>query len=361
MTRTSTAWAPGRVNLIGEHLDYNGGRCLPTALSCGTTARVSALDDDVVRIASAQQPDGWVGTIDDVRRRAVPGWASYVAGVLWALDVRHGVDVHVDGDVPLGSGLSSSASLEAAVAVAVSGLGGVTVDDALRRDLVAACVRGETTYVGAPTGGLDQHAVLLGERGAALLLDFAGGAPRTVPFDPAADDLALLVVDTRASHSHVDGGYGSRRRECEEAAAALGLALLAEASLADVGRLDGVMARRTRHVVTEQARVGEVVDAAARRDWDTVGAAFRASHASLRDDFEVSCAELDVVAATAVEAGALGARMTGGGFGGSAVALVPSVRVEAVQHAVEAAFVRAGWAAPGFLDGTPGPGAHALG
>lgn len=364
-TRSSaTAWAPGRVNLIGEHLDYNGGRCLPVALPCGTSVRVDRRTDDALHLTSVQQPDPWVGTVGAAVRDPghVTGWAAYVASTLWALDDLGidlpGMDVVVDGGVPLGAGLSSSASLEAAVAVAVCALGGRRLDDELRVALVAACVRAETEGVGAPTGGLDQHAVLLAPDHGALLLDFAGATGsvtfEAVQFDPAGAGLALVVVDTRVSHSHTSGDYGSRRDECTEAARLLDLAELAQVTADDLGRLDGVLRRRARHVLTEQTRVPDLVAAAAAADWSTVGRLFTESHASLRDDFEVSCPELDLAVTASVEAGALGARMTGGGFGGSAIALVPTARVAALRGAVTAAFAGAGFAVPSHLDGTPG-------
>ncbi len=256
--------------------------------------------------------------------------------------------------MPLGAGLSSSASLEAAVAVSAVTLAGRPLDDDLRRELVAVCRRAEAEVAGAPTGGLDQSAVLLAREGQALLLDFADGSAEHVPFDVHAHGLALLVIDTRVSHALIDGGYGSRRQECEEAARRLGLRSLRDADAAAVETLgDDVLRRRARHVVTENERVLAAVTALREDRWSDLGVHLDASHESLRHDFEVSCDELDLVVETARQAGALGARMTGGGFGGSAIALVPVERADAVRRAVDAAFVRAGFGAPGHLDGTP--------
>ena len=356
MRRRAVARAPGRVNLVGEHTDYNDGLCLPIALPQDTFARVVVRPDERIRIASAQQTSSWSGDLDGCGPGRVDGWVSYVAGVLWVLDqegydVPPGLDVHVAGSVPLGAGLSSSASLEVAVAVAVHALSRPLLDSGERRRLVEVCRRAETEVAGAPTGGLDQTAALLSEHDCALLLDFQDGSTTPVPLGWSAAGLELVVVDTRVSHALTAGHYGARRRECEEAARALGLASLRDAEEQGVHRLtDTTLRRRVQHVVSENARVVGVVEALSRGSWTRVGELFTASHTSLRDDFEVSCPELDLAVDTAVAAGALGARMTGGGFGGSAIALIPTDRVEAVRRAVDAAYAEAGLGPPGHLD-----------
>lgn len=368
--------APGRVNLIGEHTDYNGGLCLPIALPHRTCVAVRRRDDDLVRLVSAQD----AGRLREVRLAdvapgAVDGWPSYVVGVAWALrEAGHavgGFDVAVDSCVPFGAGLSSSAALESAVAVALDATHGLGLagpagepDDAGRARLAAACVRAENEIAGAPTGGMDQAASLRARDGHALLLDCLDGSVRHVPFDLAADGLALLVVDTRAEHALVDGQYAARRAACEAAAARLGLGTLREiapealddalASLDDGSDEGTVQVRRVRHVVREIARVQAFVallDADRLRD---VGPLMDASHASLRDDYEVSCRELDVAVEAARAAGALGARMTGGGFGGSAIALVEADAVPTVATAVDAAFAAEGLRAPAFSVALPG-------
>jgi galactokinase len=350
--------APGRVNLIGEHTDYNRGLCLPLALPHATYAAVAEREDDRVRIASRQQSTPWEGTLDALGPGKASGWASYVAGVLWAMreagwDVP-GVDVFVDGTVPLGAGLSSSAALECSVAVAVARLRGVDLGEEVRRELVDACIRAEAEVAGAPTGGMDQTVALLSSQGSALLIDFDLHRTESVALPLAAAGLALLVTDTRVSHALNDGGYASRRADCDEAAAALDLPSLRDANLAAVESLeDERIRRRARHVVTEIDRVSAAVDALRAGDWPLVGSLFLASHASMRDDFEISCAELDLAVTTAVEAGAVGARMTGGGFGGSSIALVPEERVEAVARAIDTAFAAAGFGAPGHLRAVP--------
>ena len=224
----------------------------------------------------------------------------------------------------------------------------------MRRDLVTACMRAETEVAGAPTGGMDQTVAMLAEPGAALLIDFDDHTTRPVPLALEEAGLALLVTDTRVSHALVDGGYAARRRDCEQAASELGLPSLRQADLAMLERLpDERVRRRATHIVTEIDRVSATVAALEAGDWQKVARQFLASHVSMRDDFEISCAELDTVVQTAVEAGALGSRMTGGGFGGSAISLVPVERLDAVMRAVDAAFVAAGFRAPAHLRAEP--------
>ncbi len=366
--------APGRVNLIGEHTDYNGGLALPTALPHRTYVALRRRDDDVVRLASAQAPgELWQTRLADVAPGAVTGWGAYVAGVAWALakdghDVS-GFDAVVDSCVPFGAGLSSSAALECAVAVALDEVHqlGLAADDAGRAALVSACVRAENEVAGAPTGGMDQAASLRCTAGHALLVDSRPGlsaleSGTPVPFDLEPARLTLLVVDTRAEHALVDGQYAERRASCERAASLLGVETLRDvAPEALEGALvalephdpDGVLRRRVRHVVTEIARTAQFVALVRDGRVTEVGPLMNASHASLRDDYEVSARELDLVVDSAVGAGALGARMTGGGFGGSAIALVRVEDVETVVTVVQAAFDDAGLTAPGFLLAPP--------
>ena len=352
------ARAPGRVNLIGEHTDYNAGLCLPMALPHATYAAVVGRGDGVVRVVSRQTGATWTGTLAALGPGQVDGWAAYVGGVLWALREEGvevpGVDLAIDSTVPLGAGLSSSAAIECAVAVAVTAVAGVEDTPALRHRLVRACMRAESEVAGAPTGGMDQTVSLLAAEGAALLIDFEAGSTAHVALPLVDAGLAVLVTDTRVSHALTDGGYAQRRADCEEAASRLGVPTLRRASPASVTELaDDRLRRRARHVVTEIARVSSTVAALSAGDWPEVGRIFGESHSSMRDDFEISCPELDLVVTTAVEAGALGARMTGGGFGGSAVSLVPEERVEAVVRAVDTAFVAAGYGPPAHLRAEP--------
>ena len=354
---TLVARAPGRVNLIGEHTDYNRGLVLPVALPHATYAAIALRDDDQVRIGSLEQDEPWTGTLETLS--SATGWAAYAAGVVWALREAGlevpGVDVLVHGTVPLGAGLSSSAALECSVAVAVCAAAGVSVD---RQVLIDACIRAETEVAGAPTGGMDQTVSMLATADAALLIDFDSGESRPVPLALAGAGLVLLVTDTRVQHALVDGGYAERRADCEAAADALDVPSLRDATLEAVSELtDDRIRRRATHIVTEIERVRTAVAAIESGDWAEVGRVFGASHASMRDDFEISCPELDLAVATAVEAGAIGARMTGGGFGGSSIALVPVDRVDAVVRAIDVAFAAAGFRAPGHLHAEPGPAA----
>lgn len=347
-----TASAPGRVNLIGEHLDYNGGRCLPIALPCRTT--VTARPSPHGQLSVTSGGSEWSGLPGE----RAEGWAAYVVGVLWALGLDVALELDVTSDVPIGAGLSSSAALECATAVAVDALLDLGRSAG---ELVTACIRAETEYVGAPTGGLDQTTVVFAEADHALLLDFADGSRSAVRFDPASAGLALVVVDTGVAHELVDGGYAARRADCERAAGILGVPVLAavrDPASALTTLHDDRVRRRARHVLSEQQRVDEFVRALDLGEWAEAGALMTSSHESLRDDFEVSCPELDAVVEAALGAGALGARMTGGGFGGSAIALVDGDRVPEVRRAVDAAFEANGWAAPAYLDGTASAGAR---
>ena len=355
--------APGRVNVIGEHTDYNDGYVLPVALPHTTRAAVARRTDGRLAFASLQGDGAVVElALADLAPGRPDGWAGYPAGVVDGLRERltGGVSVLIDTDVPVGAGLSSSAALTCSVALALRDL---VAPELTRDDLVELARRSENDFVGAPTGILDQSASLLCTAGAALFLDTRDKRTEQVPLDLAAAGLELLVVDTRTSHTHADGGYGDRRRECEEAAARLGVPALRD--IPDVAGLaaldDDVLLRRARHIVTENARVLEVVrilrSSADPRD---IGPLLIEGHASLRDDFQISTVELDACVDAAVAVGAHGARMVGGGFGGSAVVLVDRDRVGVVADAVRKAFAREGWEAPRTFDVVPSEGARRL-
>jgi galactokinase len=427
--------APGRVNLLGEHIDYSGGTVLPLALPHRTVVAAGRREDDVVRAVSAQEPGAPRSVrIADVAPGTVEGWLAYVAGVPWALEAEGlgpvpGADLAVDSAVPLGAGLSSSAALECSAALAFDALAAeaapgsapegraphpgspagrseeeasssspdaapptpeapgrepLATTDAGRARLAAACVRAENEIAGAGTGGMDQSISLRAREGSVLAIDCRDFGSRTVGIDLAGAGLALLVIDTRAPHRLVDGQYARRRRGCDAAARALGVETLRDALGLRPDAADAERALRRwdeleeaatsaaasaeappvrsllRHAWTEMARVQECVELFAGSEtdagssaWEGLGALLDASHASLRDDFRVSCPELDVAVDSARAAGALGARMTGGGFGGSAIALVAADRAEEVARGVAEAFAREGFESPEFMLAAP--------
>ena len=356
--------APGRVNLIGEHTDYNDGFVLPFALEQSCYVAASTRDDDVLEIRSLQDPLIATIALADLQPEKVSGWVRYVAGTVWSLrvaghDVR-GLSLVVDGQVPVGSGLSSSASLECAVALAATDLYGISLE---RPELVLIAQRAENDFVGAPTGILDQTASLRCTDGNVLFFDCRSGEAQQVPLDAPAQGVRLLVINTRVQHALDDGAYAERRSQCEQAASEIGVPALRDVTLDGLDEAltkisDEVVRRRAKHVVTEDARVIDTVRALRATDLPAVGLLMNASHKSLRYDYEVSCDELDVAAEAAQKAGALGARMTGGGFGGSAIALVPEDLVDAVSDAVATAFEKAGYKEPEFLVARPAAGAR---
>jgi galactokinase len=354
------------VNLIGEHVDYNGGLCLPMALPHRTFAAARRRDDLVVRLVSSLAPDEvWTGSLAGIAPGLVSSWVAYAGGPAWSLiqdgHTLGGFEAAIVSCVPLGAGLSSSAAIECAVALALDelfGLGMAAGGDPGRARLAATCVRAENEVAGAPTGGMDQAASLRATAGHALLLDTLDNSVAQVPFHLAEAGLELLVIDTRAEHALVDGQYAARRAACHAAAERLGVGTLREVADLDValGALpDPIEQMRVRHVVTEIARVEQFVDLVREDRVRDVGPLMDASHESLRIDYEVSCDELDVAVAAARAAGALGARMTGGGFGGSAIALVEVDAAKSVARAVADAFGDRGWREPGILVAVPGP------
>ena len=342
--------APGRINLIGEHTDYNLGWALPIALPQRTVVAFEPSDADAITVSS-EGADSFERIPLHTKPGEVTGWAAYVAGVVWSLRMAgHAVpggDMSITSRIPMGSGLSSSAALECAALGALACAAGLRID---RLDQARIAQRAENDYVDAPTGLLDQLSSLFGEASTALLIDFRELSVEPVPFDPAAHGVALLLIDSRERHGHVDGEYAARRLSCERAAADVGVVSLREIQDRGVAVLDGVTdavdARRARHVLTENQRVFDVVAALRDSDFAEAGRIFTDSHASMRDDFGITTTHIDVMADAAVGAGALGARMTGGGFGGCVIALAPSERAEAVGAAVRSAVQAAGYAEP---------------
>ncbi|MFI9163602.1 galactokinase [Kitasatospora aureofaciens] len=364
-SRPSGVWAaPGRVNLIGEHTDYNDGFVLPIALPHRVEVAARRRDDGRVRLYSAQG-DGTISelALDGLGPGVVTSWAAYPAGVFWALaEAGHavgGADLAFDSDVPTGAGLSSSAALECATAAALNDLYGLGLS---APELALLAQRAENAFVGVPCGVMDQMASACCTDGAALFLDTRTLEQRHVPLDLEAAGLRLLVIDTRVKHDLGDGAYAALRAGCERAAELLGLDALrdlpAAGLTAALERLPEDLARLVRHVVTENLRVAETIEHLDGGRVAALGPVLTAGHASLRDDFRVSCDETDLAVEAAVAAGALGARMTGGGFGGSVIALVRAADADPVAEAVRSAFRSAGHADPVAFTAVPSAGAR---
>lgn len=364
--------APGRVNLIGEHTDYNDGFVLPFALPFRIAVAAAPRSDGQLALTTVGD-DGRPQYVEPVAVDAlepgrVRGWAAYPSGVGWVLrdqGLRGGADLLIAGDVPAGAGLSSSHALQCATALALLGLAGIEPGGAdgapTLTDLAAWVQRSENQFVGVPTGLLDQTASLCCISAHVLFLDVRSGAMEQVPFDAAAHGLDVLVVDTRARHSHSESGYRARREGCERAAELLGVPALRDLSPDDLERAAGSLPPElfplVRHVVTENERVLGVVEHLRAGRLAEIGPPLTGSHTSLASDYQVSCPELDEAVEAALGAGALGARMTGGGFGGSAIALVRRAQRAAVEQAVTAAFARRGFAAPRLFTAVPSTGA----
>lgn len=358
--------APGRVNLIGEHTDYNAGLVLPFAIDRRTVVALALRDDRRARVASNGAGEPVETGLDEIGPGSVDGWSAYPFGTAWGLgqvggglENVAGFDAYFLSDVPTGAGLSSSAALECSLAVALNDAWRLGLD---RQTLVRATNLAENEIVGAPTGILDQSASLLTEPDAALFLDCRDGSTTLVPLGLAAAGLTVLVIDTRVQHAHADGGYAERRASCEAAARALGVSSLRDLTADDLGRvrdrLDEETFRRVCHVVTENDRVLATVHALESDGPTAIGELMLASHASLRDDFEVSVPELDLAVEAAMAAGALGARMTGGGFGGSAIALVRDRDADQIGAHVLEAFAARGFREPGVFTVQPSTGAR---
>ncbi|MFD4113594.1 galactokinase [Streptomyces niveus] len=359
--------APGRVNLIGEYTDFNDGFVMPLALPHTTVAAVSRRTDGVLRVHSADVPGGVValGT-DDLVPLTETGWPAYPAGVVWALrEAGHtvpGADIHLTSTVPTGAGLSSSAALEVVTALALNDLYELGLTGP---ELAVLAQRAENEFVGVPCGIMDQMASACCTDGHALYLDTRDLTQRQVPFDLAAVGLQLLVVDTRVKHALGDGAYAERRAGCEAGARALGVRTLREVEYAHLSaaleRLAGEeekIRRYVRHVVSDNHRVERVIALLDTDDVRAVGPILTEGHTSLRDDLRVSCPELDLVVSSSLAAGALGARMTGGGFGGSAVVLTESADADTVTKAVLESFTASGHTAPRVFPAVPSRGAH---
>ena len=362
LTPDVIASAPGRVNLIGEHVDYSQGFVLPFAITYRTTAQIRRREDQLIRIRSKQQIDDVVtSSIADLTPGSQGGWERYVLGVIWALGINEGVDIEIDGDVPLGAGLSSSAALECAVAIGLNELFSLGLD---KKQLALLAQKAENEYVGVPCGIMDQSVSLMAEAGSALLLDCRNLSTSLVPFDLGASGLELLIIDTQAHHALVDGEYAKRRQACESACSKLHISSLRDIEISALATKRELLTdeefKRTHHAVTEMARTLEAVEVLKQKDFVALGSLITQSHISLRDGYEVSCPELNSAVDVALAHGALGARMVGGGFGGSAIALVEQGQIEDIKSAIAAAFESAGYAEPRFFTSLPAEGAKVI-
>ena len=356
------AAAPGRVNLIGEHIDYSEGFVLPFAIKDRTLVAARKRDDSIVRVASAQRRNKIITVdINEVKPGLKGEWERYALGVLWSMGVKSGVDLLIDGHVPLGAGLSSSAALECSVATAMNHLFDMGFS---LEELARLTQKAENQYVGVPCGIMDQSVSLMATNGFALLLDCRDLSTRNIPFDVASHGLELLIIDTQAHHALTDGGYAERRASCESVAAKLGVKSMRELTIEQLDSSRNKLSEseyiRARHAVTEMKRVLDCVEALASEDFTQVGQLLNQSHNSLRDDYTVSCPELDTAVEASLAAGALGARMVGGGFGGSAIALIQVSKTSQTISAVEKAFADKKFKAPRFFTSLPSQGAELL-
>ena len=356
------AAAPGRVNLIGEHIDYSEGFVLPFAIKDRTFVAVRKRDDSTVRIASVQRRNKIVTVdINNVKPGLKGEWERYALGVLWSMGITSGVDLMIDGHVPLGAGLSSSAALECSVATAINHLFAMGFN---LEELARLTQKAENQYVGVPCGIMDQSVSLMATQGFALLLDCRDLSTRNIPFDVASHGLELLIIDTQAHHALTDGGYAERRASCESVAAKLSVKSMRELTMSQLDSSRDQITKteyiRARHAVTEMKRVLDCVTALSVGDFVKVGQLINESHISLRDDYTVSCPELDTAVEAALAAGAMGSRMVGGGFGGSAIALIQASKTTQTIKAVESAFAEKKFKAPRFFTSLPSQGAELL-
>ena len=357
-----TAVAPGRVNLLGEHVDFLDGFVLPFAIKDVTTAAIARNKKNSIRIASTQRSETiYEVPVADLEPLTGEPWTRYPIGVIWSLGIKEGLDILIDGKVPLGAGLSSSAALECAVGVALNSLFnlGLTLPE-----LALATQKAENVYVGMPCGIMDQSVSLMAIEGQALLLDCRDLATEQIPFDIAPHDLDLLVIDTQVHHALVDGGYAERRASCEKAVEVLGIPSLREISVEDFvaqkSKMDATTYIRAFHAVTEMRRVLDGVKALKAEDFKTFGELITACHVSLRDNYTISCPALDVAVDTALKFGSLGSRLIGGGYGGSAISLNKKSDTEKIKEEIAKEFAANNFKAPRFFTSLPSSGARLI-
>jgi galactokinase len=356
------ASAPGRVNLIGEHIDFSEGFVLPFAINDCTDVAIAKTKENTIKIASVQRNSEVLSiSISDISPDLKGDWERYVLGVIWSLGITTGLEIFIDGKVPVGAGLSSSAALEASVATALNSLFSLGHD---LPTLARLCQKAENDYVGMPCGIMDQSVSLMAEKGSALLLDCRNLSTKNISFDVASHGLELLIIDTQVHHELVDGGYAERRASCDSVVSKLKIVSMRHLSIDELlskrSEITDTEFIRAHHAVTEIKRVLDAVIALEKNDFVELGKLINASHDSLRDDYTVSCPELDSAVDASLAAGALGARMVGGGFGGSAIALVIAQNVESTKLAIQSAFESKGYKAPRFFTSLPSQGARIL-
>ena len=352
--------APGRANLIGEHTDYNNGFVLPFGIDRRTYVAIAKRDDNLFRVRSSFSDQEYEVEITSNKPEGLD-WALYPLGVAWVMrdGLDSGFDMYIDSDVPVGAGLSSSAAVECSVALALNDL---TTQGNSRIELALIGQRAENEVVGAPTGIMDQTASMLARADGAVLIDCKTLETTTVELGLEERGLVVAVIDTQVSHRHSDGGYRARREACELGAKTMGVPSLRELTAVDLPRakelMDDVTYRRVRHIVTENQRVLDTVDALADGRLEKLGELLLASHASMRDDFEISIEELDAAVEIAMATGAVGARMTGGGFGGAAIAVISQKLLPQLEDAVKKGFAERGYGEPRVFAVSPSEGAR---
>ena len=362
--------APGRVNLIGEHTDYNDGFVLPMAIERATVIAAAPSKHHRITLRSATTNGEAVIDLSKLAERGAPAWSNYVRGVIAGFQrlgvSLNGFDAFIDSDVPPGGGLSSSAALEVATATLLEAITGRILDPV---EMALLCQRAEHEFAGVPCGIMDQFTSVMAKEGHLLLLDCRSRTTELVPMrDPS---VAVLIINTNVHHELANGEYARRRAQCEAAAKALRVPSLRDATLdgfhtacALNPHLDPVVARRARHVITEIERTQQAARAIRAGDWRATGELMYASHASLRDDFEVSCAELDLVVEMAQSigesGGVIGCRMTGGGFGGCAVSLVRAEAIPQITKQISDGYRKKTGLAAGIFSSRPAGGARVL-